>query len=225
MRFAIPLLASLALVASAGCGGGDDTAQEEPAALEQRIVTEADAPGSKPDPVEKRQMTLDFDEFIDVLGEVAIDPDTEEMTDVFRQAGFEGAIIDTRFFGATHRPGTPHIVSSVIQLQSEEGAANALEWIEADSVKPCPKTCAVKISEFDVDGVPDARGVRRSASAEDIEAVGAADDRPFESYGIGFADGSFVYTLDLHGAPGSVSEEQASNIAHSLYERISDLMG
>ena len=170
MRFAIPLLAALALVASAGCGG-DDTAQEEPAALEQRIVTEADAPGSKPDPVEKRQMTLDFDEFIDVLGEVAIDPDTEEMTDVFRQAGFEGAIIDTRFFGATHRPGTPHIVSSVIRLQFEEGAANALEWIEADSVKPCPKTCAVKISEFGVDGVPDARGVRRSASAEDIEAV------------------------------------------------------
>ena len=85
MRFAIPLLAALALVASAGCGGGDGTAQEEPAALEQRIVTEADAPGSKPDPVEKRQMTLDFDEFIDVLGEVAIDPDTEEMTDVSRK--------------------------------------------------------------------------------------------------------------------------------------------
>ena len=57
----------------------------------------------------------------------------------------------------------------MIRLQSEEGAANALEWIEADSVKPCPKTCAVKISEFDVDDVPDARGVRRSASAEDIE--------------------------------------------------------
>jgi hypothetical protein len=225
VRFAIPLLIALALVASAGCGGGDDTAPEEPAMLEQRIVTEEDAPGSKPDPVEKRRMTLDFDEFIDALGDLAIDPDTEEMTDVFREAGFEGAITDTRFFGATHRPGAPHIVSSVIQLQSAEGAGNALEWFEADSIKPCPRTCAVKISEFDVDDVPDARGVRRSASAEDIEAVGAADDRPFESYGIGFADDSFVYILDLHGPPGSVSEEQASNIARSLYERISDLTG
>lgn len=222
LRFGFPLLVALALVIPTGCGGGDD-APDEPVPLAQRVVTAEDAPGSKPDPVEKRQMTVEFDEFVDVLHEVAIDPDTEEMTDVFSEAGFEGAIIDTRFYGATHSPEAPHINSSVIQLESDAGAANVLEWIESDSMKPCPTTCAVKISEFDMDGVPDAWGVRRSASAEDIEAVGTADDRPFESYGIGFTDGSFVYTVDLHGPPGSVSEEQAENIARSLYERISDL--
>jgi hypothetical protein len=223
VRFAIALLGALALVASAGCGGGEDAAPDEPVPLEQRVVSAEDAPGSKPDPVETGSMTVEFDEFIDFLGEVAVDPDTEEMTDVFREAGFEGAITDTRFFGATHSPDAPHVNSSAIQLQSDEGAASALEWLEDDSMKPCPTTCAVKIGEFDVDGVPDAWGVRRSASAEDIEAVGTPDDRPFESYGIGFTDGSFVYTLDLHGPPGSVSEERASNIARTLYERISDL--
>jgi hypothetical protein len=90
-------------------------------------------------------------------------------------------------------------------------------------MKPCPRTCANQISEFDVNGVPDAWGVRRSQSAEDIEAVGAEGDVPFDSYGMGFTDGSLVYTLDLHGPPGSVSEEQALDIARALYERIVDL--
>ena len=223
MRFATALLVGLALVTSSACGGGDDAAPAEPAGLEQRVVTAEDAPGSKADPVEKRQMTADFEEFIDALGELAVDPDTEEMTDVFREAGFVGAIVDTRFFGETHSRNSPHINSSVIQLQSEEGAASALEWIEADSMKPCPETCAVQISELDVEGLPDAWGVHRSQSAEDIEAVGREGDRPFDSYGIGFTDGSFVYTLDLHGPPGSVSEEQALDIAHALHQRIGDL--
>lgn len=223
MRFAIALLAVLALLTSAGCGGEDEAARVEPAALEERVVTAEDAPGSKPDPVEQRGTTADFEEFIDVLHEAAIDPDTEEVTEVFMEAGFEGAITDTRFYGKTHSFDAPHIVSSVIELQSEEGAGDALGWFEADSLKPCPRTCAVQISEFDVDGVPDAWGVHRSASAEEIEAVGVAGDRPFDSYAVGFTDGPFVYILDLHGPPGSVSEEQALQIANSLYERVVDL--
>jgi hypothetical protein len=223
VRFAISLLAVLALLTSAGCGGEDDAAPVEPAALEERVVTAEDAPGSKPDPVEKRKATEDFDEFSDFLHEVAIDPDTEEVTDVFMEAGFMGAITDTRFYGETHSPDAPHIVSSVIQLQSEEGAGDALGWFQADSLKPCPRTCAVQISEFDVDGLPDAWGVHRSASVEDIEAVGVEGDRPFDSYGVGFTDGPFVYILDLHGPPGSVSEDEALEIANSLYERVVDL--
>ena len=223
MRFAIPLLAVLALLGSAGCGGEDEASPVEPAALEERVVTAEDAPGSKPDPVEKRKTTEDFEEFSDFLHEVAIDPDTEEVTDVFMEAGFMGAITDTRFYGETHSPDAPHIVSSVIQLQSEEGAGDALGWFEADSLKPCPRTCAVQINEFDVDGLPDAWGVHRSASVEDIEAVGVEGDRPFDSYGVGFTDGPFVYILDLHGPPGSVSEDEALEIANSLYERVVDL--
>ncbi len=220
MRFALPLLAVLALVTLAACGGADDGEPAEPVPLAQRVLAEEDAPGSKPDPVETRQTTDDFDEFIRVLGELAVDPDTEEMTAVFMDAGFEAAIVDTRFFGETHSPSSPHISSSVIQLQSEEGATSALDWLEADRKKPCPKTCAVQIGEFDVDDIPDARGVHPSASAEDIEAVGNDDERPFDAYWIGFTDGSSVYTVDLHGPPGSVSEEQALKIASAYYEQI-----
>lgn len=210
-------LLALALVALAACGGGES---KEPLTLAQRVVAEEDAPGSKPDPVEKRQQTTDFDEFIIGLSDFAVDPNKEEMTEVFRGAGFRGAIADTRFFGEKHSRSAPHISSSAIQLESEEGAASALEWAHADSLKPCPRTCAVKISEFDVRGIPGAQGVRRSASAEDIEAVGREDDVPFDSYQVLFTDGPFVYTVDAHGPPGSVTEEQAVEIATALHDRV-----
>ena len=111
MRFAIPLLAALAMITLVACGGDDETAAA-PLPVAQRFVTAEDAPGSKPDPVELRQTTEDFDEFIAALSELSIDPDMEEMTAVFEDAGFKGSGVDTRFFGETHRPG-PRRMSSV----------------------------------------------------------------------------------------------------------------
>ena len=80
MRFAIPLLAALAMVTLVACGGDDDETAA-PVPLAQRFLTAEDAPGSKPDPVETRQTTVDFDEFIAILSDLAVDPDNEEMTD------------------------------------------------------------------------------------------------------------------------------------------------
>ena len=219
MRFLVPLLAALAILTLAGCGGGDKEAAA-PIPLAQRFLTAEDAPGSKPDPVEKRHTTADFDEFIAALSELAVDPDKEEMTEVFQDAGFEEAGLDARFFGATHTRTGPHVFSSFIELESEDGATSALDWLETDSRKPCPMSCAVQISQFDVDDIADARGVHRSATAEDIERLGTRDQVPFDSYWVGFTDGSFVYTVDLHGPPGSVSEEQAQKIASAYYDRL-----
>ena len=145
------------------------------------------------------------------------------MTTVFREAGFKGAGVDTRFFGEAHTRTVPHVFSSFIELESEDGAASALEWLETDSRKPCPMTCAVQISTFDVDDIKDARGVHRIATAEDIERVGTEDQQPFDSYWVGFTNAAFVYTVDLHdvqGPPGSVSEEQALDIAGAYYDRL-----
>ena len=81
-------------------------------------------------------------------------------------------------------------------------------------------SCAVQISTFDVDGIADARGVHRIATAEDIERVGTEEERPSDSYWVGFTNGAFVYTVDLFGPPGSVSEEQALDIASAYYDRL-----
>lgn len=215
MRLHALALLLLAVFAVAGCGGEE----AQPLTLEQRVLTAEDAPGSKPDPMETRRQTTDFDQFITALKEIAIDPD-ETVTGVFREAGFQGAVEDVRFFGETHSPDAPHIFSSVIQLESEDGAQSAIDWFHADSLKPCPKTCAVRISEFDVSGISGARGIRRSQSAEDIERLGQAGDVPFESYTVIFSDGPFAYSVDLSGAPGSVSEEQASEIAQAFHGRV-----
>ena len=64
-------LLALVLLALAACGGDES---KEPLTLSERVVAEEDAPGSKPDPVEKRQQTAEFDVFIDALSERAIDP-------------------------------------------------------------------------------------------------------------------------------------------------------
>jgi hypothetical protein len=221
VRVAIPLIVALAAVALVACGGGDDEAAA-PVPLAQRFVTAEDAPGWKPDPVEKGQTTEDFDEFIAALSEAAVDPDQEEMTTVFQEAGFKSGGVDVRFFGETHTFTAPHVFSSFIELESEAGATSALDWLETDSRKPCPMSCAVQISTFDVDDIADARGVHRLATAEDIERVGTADERPFDSYWVGFTNGAFVYTMDLHGPPGSVSEEQALDIASAYYDRLTD---
>lgn len=219
MRFAIPLLVALATVALVACGGDDDESAT-PVPLAQRFVTAEDAPGSKLDPVETRQTTVEFDEFIAALSERAVDPDEEEMTTVFQEAGFKGAGVDARFFGETHTFTAPHVFSSFIELESEEGATSALDWLETDSRKPCPMSCAVQISTFDVDDIADARGVHRVATAEDIERVGTPDQQPFDSYWVGFTDGAFVYTVDLRGPPGSVSEEQALEILSAYHDRL-----
>lgn len=220
VRLAIALLVALTPVALVACGGGDDeTAAPAPLPLAQRFLTAEDAPGSKPDPVETRQTTADFDEFIAALSERAVDPDKEEMTTVFQEAGFKGGGMDARFFGETHTFTAPHVFSSFIELESEDGATSALDWLETDSRKPCPMSCAVQISTFDVDDIA-ARGVHRIATAEDIERVGTEDQQPFDSYWVGFTEGSLVYTVELRGPPGSVSEEQAQEIASAYIDRL-----
>jgi hypothetical protein len=216
VRLAIPLSVALTAVTLVACGGG----VAAPVPLAQRFVTAEDAPGTKPDPVETRQTTVDFDEFIAALSELAIDPDKEEMTTVFQEAGFKAAGMDARFFGETHAPPAPHVFSSFIELESKGGARSALDWLETDSMKPCPMSCAVQISSFDVDYLADARGVHRTATAEDIARFGTKDQEPFDSYWVGFTKGAFLYTLDLHGPPGSVSEEQAQEIARAYYDRL-----
>jgi hypothetical protein len=206
----------LTAVALVACIGGDDA----PVPLAQRFLTAADAPGTKPDPVEKGERTVDLDEFIVAFSPAVIDPDEEEMTTVFQEAGFQGAGLDVRFFGDTHSLTAPHLFNWFIELDSEDGATSVLDWLEADSMKPCPRSCAVRISRFDVDGILDARGVHRIATAEDIEAAGTEGQEPSESYWVGYTEGSIVYTVDLTGPPGSVSEEQAESIASAHYERL-----
>jgi hypothetical protein len=223
MRLAVPLLVAVTVMTLVSCGGGGDSQNTAPAPVAQRFVTAEDAPGSKPDPVEKRQTTTDFDTFISALSDMSVDPDKEELTTLFKDAGFESAGQDARFFGETHSPETSvHVFSSFIETGSDDGATKALDWLETDQMKPCAMSCAVQRSSFDVDDIPDAQGVHRIATAEDIQRVGTTDERPQDDYWIGFTVGPVVYQMVLHGhaVPGTVSEDQARQIAKAYYDRL-----
>ena len=216
-----PLALALALAASLGIAACGSTKNAGPLGLDQRVPSSTDAPGSEPDPVEKRQTANGPDEFISRLGDRFVNPTPKDVAD-FKQSGFVRAIHDTRFFPAT--PGGPHtrnavhIFSLVMQFKSSDGAQEALEFLHTDSLKPCPRKCSTQIKEFDVD-ISDAHGVRRFATAQDIQATGD-EGPPYDSYEIEFADGPFAYRIILHGPPGKVSQKGAEEIAGKLYDRV-----
>ena len=222
MRLAPSLLAAVVAAGLVACSG-DDNQTSAPLPVGQRFVSAEDAPGSKPDPVETRETTTDYAIFIPALAERSIDPNRDEMAEVFESADFRSAGADARFYGEKHSPETSvHVFSSFIELGSEGAATSALDWLETDQMKPCPMSCAVQRSRFQVDDIPDARGIHRVATADDIERLGTKDEQPQDDYWIGFTNGPIVYTMVLHGhaVPGTVSEDQARQIAIAYYERL-----
>ena len=213
MRFAIRLLVVSTAVALVACGS-------DPVPVAERFPTEGEAPGSKPDPDEEGQTTEDYDDFLADLTPALVDPDREEMTTAIPEEDFVGAGLDVLYFGETHSPEANHLFSWFIEVESDDAAGNVLDFLEADTMKPCPESCAVTFSSFDVNGIPGARGVHRIATAEAIEAAGTENEVPSESYWIGFTVGPVAYTVDLHGQPGSVSESQALEIATAFNDRL-----
>jgi len=107
-----------------------------------------------------------------------------------------------------------------MQFETAEGARTAEDIEHEDNLRLCPENCATSTEEFDVGDIPGALGSRRYASQEDVEAAGASDLIPYDEYQIVFTDGVFAYRVRLHGPPGSVTEDQAKDIAQSLYDRV-----
>ena len=211
------LTIAAALVASCvvACGGDGDEA--EPLTLEQRLVRESEVPGSEPDPVEERAAAGSLDDFL--ASEAGAHMDSSKL----EEAGFVSAVHDTRFYpetpGGSHTRDAPHVRMLVIRFESDDGAREGADLLHESALQPCPETCALRISEFEVEGVPDAQGVRRFTSAERLEETGEPG-KPQDSYSIVFADGSFAYELEVFGPPGKISEAQTEEIAGKVHDRV-----
>lgn len=225
MRLGMVVLAVVAVIGVAACGGddagGDDAAA--PLALEQRVPGEAEAPGSEADPRETQRTATGLEELAATMEHHLITA-TEEEKAALGEAGFVSAILDTRFFpseaGAEHVGDEPHIGTLVMQFSSEAGATDAVDLLHTDGLEPCPETCAFAIAEFEVDGIPNARGIQRIATQEALDRTGDAERQPYAEYSIYFADGPFAYDVTLFGPPDEVSEQQAEEIVEKLYARV-----
>ena len=224
MKGLLLLLCAAVAIGITACGGGSGEATATgPLALAQRVPTEDDAPGSRPDPVEKTQTASTRREFVEKMGDVFINPTNQERKE-FLTLPFVGAIRSTRFFpadpGAAHSKDDAHVFSLVLQFETPDAARRMADFFHTDGLRPCPKSCAFSVSEFDVGDIPDATGVRRFASEEAIKAAGTSEDRPYDSYQIYFPDGNFAYFVNLGGPPGTTSQGKAEEIAKNLYDRV-----
>jgi hypothetical protein len=218
------LLCAVFLVGLSACGGDSGQATSTgPLTILQRVPNADDAPGSKPDPVEQTQTAVTRLEFVQKMGDFFIDPTKQERQE-FVKSDFVKAIRSTRFFpaspGAAHSKDDAHVFSMVMQFQTPASAKHMADVIHTDALRPCPESCAYSVSEFDVSEIPNATGVRRYASAADIQAAGTTKDRPYDAYEITFADGDFAYNVRLGGPPGTTSEDKAKEIAQNFYDRV-----
>ena len=222
-----PLLLTVAAVVALGltaCGGDDGNASATgPVTMDQRVVTEEDAPDFEADPVEKPVSASGPDEFVSRLGDRFVNPTPEEVASL-KTGGFVKALHVTRFSpetpGGPHTRSAPHIFSLAMQFDSEKGATDAVAILHADSLRPCPKTCAQQAEEFDVADIPNAHGTHRYATAESIQQTGETEETPFDDFQVEFADGVFAYRVILTGPPGKVSQDEAEEIAKALYDRV-----
>jgi hypothetical protein len=222
-----PLLLIVAAVVALGltaCGGDDGNASATgPVTMDQRVVTEGDAPDSEGDPVDKPVSASGPNEFVSRLGDRFVNPTPEEVASI-KTGGFVKALNVTRFSpetpGGPHTRSAPHIDSLVMQFDSEKGATDALTILHADSLRPCPKTCAEQAEEFDVADIPNAEGTHRYATPESIQQTGDTEETPFDGYEVEFADGVFAYRVILGRTPGKVSQDEAEEIAKALYDRV-----
>ena len=225
MRLCVVVVAAVAVMGIAACGGddggGDDAAA--PLALEQRVPGEAEAPGSEPDPVETRRTATGLEELAATMDDQLFTTTEEEKRAALGEAGFVSALLDARFFpseaGAEHVGDEPHVRTLVMQFDSEAGATDAVDLLHTDGLEPCPETCAFDIAEFEVDGIPNAKGVQRIATQERLDEVGD-ENPPRADYAIRFADGPFAYEVGVFGPPDEVSEQRAEEIVTKLYERV-----
>jgi hypothetical protein len=214
----LALACALAAITLAGCGGGDD-GDAAPLTLEQRILRESDAPGSKPDPVERRKTLRGVEEAVAAPGFIGAHIGRAKLEEI----GFVAAIDDTRFWptrpDGRHTPDAPHVRMLVVEVRDEERAQEAVEVLHAEARKPCPGVCAIRRAEFDPSSVPDAQGLHTFARAEDIEELGE-EGEPFDRFTLWFADGPFAYELAVFGEPGAVSPEQLEEIAERVHRRV-----
>jgi hypothetical protein len=221
VRAGFVVLSVAAVLGVAACGGGNEA---DPLTLDQRFIQDADTPGYEPDPVEGGRHTWgDTDEFVDQQPDLLISATMAEAKEFLTEKGFVRGIGGTQFLPGSdgeHSRGDPHVVMSVLQFESDEGARAALDWFHEDDRQPCPGNCAVAISEFEVDGIPDATGVRRVVTAEQLRQTGE-EGEPFDAHDIRFADGPFAYYVGTFGPPSDATTEAATEtIAKRIYDRV-----
>jgi hypothetical protein len=211
MKTGAPALVIAALLAACSAA--------TPLTLEQRLLNDSDAPGSLPDPVETRETATTVDQF-HAWQDI---PAAEIEPSALEEAGFVSAIHETRYLpetaGGPHVREAPHVRVLVVEFDSRDGAVAGVDLLHEQALQPCPGTCAARIEEMDVSGVPNAKGVQRPVTAERLQETGE-EGEPTDEFIITFADGQFAYQVQGSAPAGEITKQQVEDIAKNLYDRV-----
>jgi hypothetical protein len=200
-------LACASLLSVSGCGGGSKgTVAGLP--LWQRLIEGGELKGY--DAQMQPPAMLNLAQFIrqaDTSFVAATDASArKELTN----DGFRQAMIEV-FPGSS--PKAPLVASTVIWVGSPARAQRLVDWSTNDFLQPCPGNCTAAWNPIKVSGVPGAKGAYRHNRLAGV--------RPFESYDIAFADGSFVYDLFVTAhKPGTFNQHDLLNAVRAQYKRV-----
>lgn len=206
------LLAGVGLVA--GCGG-DDEESARPLTLEQRLPAESDVPNEYS--VKDRFTFEDVDSLTSEGLALPEEAAVAEARQVLTEAGYASGV--GRVFSKNDdstATGEDFLVFMALRFESDSTARDVIEWIHDQDLKPCVGVCTIRISEFEVDGIPDALGVERVGGPHDKEA-----GRP-DRYLVYFSDGPVGYLVERAGPTGNPRRDEAIDAAEGLYERVKD---
>ena len=204
-RLALAIAAS-ALLVVAGCGSGSKHAVGG-LPLWQRVIQGGELSGY--DPQIQPPAILNLPQFIEQARPAFIRITAAGAQKELTADGFRMATIENLLNGAKN---APRIASTVIWVGSHAQAQRVVDWSGDDSLKECLLTCNAAFNAVKVSGIPGARGAHRA---------NLGDVKPFESYNILFADGSFVYDLFvLTPKPGAVTEKDLIAAAKAQYKRV-----
>ena len=207
-RLAAVALAFSALCAVAsGCGGSGADSSATPLSLELRLVRAGQLAGWKE--TEPPETIDDAAPFADQIQDTLIVATPEEVVAELERRGFVAASISSLGRPPNHVPGG----SGVVELDSEADARAVQDWTVRDSLSPCPNECTIDISEFDVEGIPDAVGIKRERQPGAVPR--------FTYYEVSFTDGPFYYVVLAGGDPAHmVTKDDVISSARALWEQV-----
>jgi hypothetical protein len=202
--------AVLAIVAVAGCGGGDD--DTTPASLKGQLLPASQVPGFKV------QRPYEWDNSVDfVVQGVPLPQSTapSKAVEVMDDAGFlAGAGEDLE----PESGGERGVGVRVARFGSDDDARDVADYVYAEGLKlPCYGSCTEHPSSFAVAGIPGAKGVQQRPSKP---GVGASGPPGFDAYGVVFTIGPTVYLVGGQGGPGQLQRSVVVDAAQKLYQRV-----
>jgi hypothetical protein len=166
--------------------------------------------------------TFDWSDPVDLAGEGFFLPEATRPSAVvktIRDAGFAGAAGEQLAKGAP--PDEELLISGVIKLKSDGGAATLRDWLHRQDLKqPCYSQCIFSPREFAVSGVPGIKAVRQAPNIPPPKGA-PPDAGPPTRYLAEFTVGRYLYFVWFDGGKGDGRKLQQG--ARAWYARVKGL--